>query len=200
MPTVRIQDLDFWDPVLEASLALQMTGIQTFILGKFEEKKYQVEPVAMRLLIWVVRCEVAFRGLKMNCIRALVYRCQPISSIEGTALGTKLATQIMHIRERVRTTLLSNPESIQEQIRTNLRLNATSGCPKHIYQALVKNLSVDSTKQSAHGQANIFQLDADSMCGGCRKFSHRIARWFDSPFGILSDEIVQWSKALGLEM
>lgn len=203
LPAVRVQDLDFWEPVLGATLALQMDGIQKYILAKFKNHRAGVAPKPVRILALATRSEMALRSsLKMNCIRALVYRHRPISPAEGVALGVKLVTQITHIRERVRTFIYSHSQSLQEEIGRHIPCSTPSICQRRIYQAIVNKLEADLTSISEEDTSDIFQAgilnDNSSYLCTCGSRGDVLARSLASRRWKLDVEIQRCAEALGL--
>ncbi|KDN44966.1 hypothetical protein RSAG8_05139, partial [Rhizoctonia solani AG-8 WAC10335] len=95
LPAVQVKDFNVWEPVLEATLALQMPSIQRYIMAGFEQDEQNIPLEAVGLLSWAMRCDAPLEALKFECFRTLAYRRQSLSQNEGMILGAKTATVVM---------------------------------------------------------------------------------------------------------
>src|SRR5690349_3006141 len=111
-PPVLVKDLDTWEPVLEATDALQMIGVQNYILSQFQDDKAGIGSKPTRLFSWAMRSELPLDTLKLECFYALAYRCRPLSAAEMNTLGCETSAQVVRTRENLRLFLL-NPTSAE---------------------------------------------------------------------------------------
>lgn len=201
VPEVWAKDINHWEPVLEATRALQMTGVQNCILDKFENDTSGISSEPVKLLAWALRSDVPLEKLKLECTRALVYRCLPILPNEGITLGGKAVAQLMYTRERVRALLasLSGLGSLAQNIILSDSCGSPSSCRGKIYQAIIKNMNMDPQKKPKHSlQADIFQIDDNSMCDVCRPNKVSLASTLKAPNGRLDQEIRRCINTLEL--
>ncbi|CAE6469800.1 unnamed protein product [Rhizoctonia solani] len=180
LPTVQVKDFNTWEPVLEATLALQMPSIQRYILAGFEKDERNISLEAVGLLSWAIRCDAPLEALKFECFRTLAYRRQSLSQNEGILLGAKTATAVMRIRERIRSLFIFS-DALQRDIRPHNTCGTRSACQKYIFQQIVKNLTMDpfapETTKTSHDQSDIFQIDSEGMyCYECGPTLVEIAR------------------------
>ncbi|CAE6349374.1 unnamed protein product [Rhizoctonia solani] len=180
LPTVQVKDFSAWEPVLEATLALQMPSIQRYIMEGFEADQHNIALEAVNLLGWAVRCDAALEALKFECFRTLAYRRQSLSQHEGMFLGAKTTTAIMRIRERIRSLFIFS-DALQKDIRPHGTCGTRIACQKYIFQQIVKNLTMDpfapETTENSQDNSDIFQIDSGGLyCYECGPTLVEIAR------------------------
>lgn len=195
LPTVRIQDLDAWEPVLEATLALQMADIRAHIISKFKSDTTAIPSEAIRLLTWVMRPEIECNELKLDCIRALVYRRLPITSSEAAVLGTKTTSEIMYIREQVRTFLSARTTPITISA---IYCTTRKDCEEKILKAIIQNMTTDWMSRPDQGKLDIFLIDNFFACQTCTLNRNYLAGSLKQTSGELDKEIVRCAKVVGL--
>lgn len=199
VPEVWAKDINQWEPILEATRALQMTGVQNCILDKFENDISGISSEPAKLLAWAIRSDVPLEKLKLECARALVFRCLPILPNEGVTLGGKATAQLMYTRERVRASLSTLSGTLPQSIILSDSCHSPSSCRNKIYQAILKNMNTDPQKKFKHSlQADIFQIDDNSMCDACRPNKVTLANTLKAPNGRLDQEIRRCMNALEL--
>lgn len=159
VPSVMAKDLDIWEPVLEATVALQIPDVQAAILSKLQADR-DFPTVASRLLKIATKIDV--KDLKTECIRALAYRVQPLSLAEGVNLGAALTVQVMDIREKVR-------QKIYNRLNwETMDVSETCKKPQHC-RSLIVNMIQATLGQSPVSKPNIFDIDDHpNLCGPCR--------------------------------
>ncbi|CAE6437614.1 unnamed protein product [Rhizoctonia solani] len=180
LPTIRVKDFSAWEPVLEATLALQMPGIQRYIMSGFEADEDNIPSQVINLLGWAVRCDTPLEALKFECFRTLAYRRQALSQDEGMFLGAKTTTTVMRIRERIRSLFIFS-ETLQKDIRPHSTCGTRAACQKYVFQQIVKNLTMDTfgpeTPEDSQDNADIFQIDSGGLyCYECGPTLIEIAR------------------------
>ncbi|CAE6466708.1 unnamed protein product [Rhizoctonia solani] len=180
LPAIQVKDFNTWEPVLEATLALQMPGIQRYIIAGFEQDEHSISLEAVSLLSWAMQCDAALETLKFECLRTLAYRRRSLSQNEGILLGAKTATAVMRIRERIRSLFIFS-DALQRDIRPHNTCGTRSACQKYIFQQIVKNLTMDpfapETTETNQDQSDIFQIDSGGMyCYECGPTLVEIAR------------------------
>ncbi|KAJ1302370.1 hypothetical protein OPQ81_001183 [Rhizoctonia solani] len=180
LPTVQVKDFGDWEPVLEATLALQMPSIQRYIMAGFEQDEHNIASNAVDLLGWAMRCDAPLQALKFECFRTLAYRRQSLSQNEGIFLGVKAATAVMRIRERIRSLFIFS-DALQKDIRPHRTCGTRVACQKYIFQQIVKNLTIDpfapDTLECIQDKSDIFQIDSeDFYCYECGPTLVEIAR------------------------
>ncbi|CAE6370078.1 unnamed protein product [Rhizoctonia solani] len=180
LPVVQVKDFNIWAPVLEATLALQMPGIQRYIMESFERDEHSIPLEAVGLLSLAMRCDAPLDTLKFECFRTLAYRRQSLSQNEGMLLGAKTATAVMRVRERIRSLFIFS-DALQKDIRPHNTCGTRGACQKYIFQQIVKNLSMDpfapGTTEETQDQSDIFQIDSGSFyCYECGPTLVEIAR------------------------
>ncbi|CAE6502052.1 unnamed protein product [Rhizoctonia solani] len=180
LPTVQVKDFNAWEPVLEATLALQMPSIQRYIMANFELDGDNIALEAVNLLSWAIRCEAPLEALRFECFRALAYRRRSLSQNEGMLLGAKTATAVMQIRERIRSLFIFS-DALQKDVRPHSTCGTRTACQKHVFQQIVKNLTMDpfgpETTECAQDNSDIFQIDSSCFyCYECGPTLIEIAR------------------------
>lgn len=180
MPAIQVKQLYIWEPVLEATMALQMPSIQRYILTKFEQDHANVAFDPVNLLSWAMRSDAALDSLKLECFQILAYRRLSLSPTEGMILGVKAATLVMYVRERIRSMFISS-DSLQRDIVPHSTCGTKSACQKHIFHQIVKNLTMDPLalhlKDGIQDKSDIFQIESGGQyCYECGPTISDLAR------------------------
>jgi hypothetical protein len=165
-PVILVKELDIWEPVLRATIALQMDSTRKYILARLGDDKPNIPSKAIPLLKLVVQYEEAPKNLKLECLRTLAYRRKPISRHEATALGREATYQVMLVRERVRSCFFSN--QILANIDVSDSCDNPEACKDAIYQQIASNMSSESTSKSGGDKSDIFRMaKVDGLCHFC---------------------------------
>ncbi|KAF8596114.1 hypothetical protein BDV93DRAFT_78736 [Ceratobasidium sp. AG-I] len=94
LPNVTIKDLDVWEPVLDATLALQFTGIQDYISRGLCNDKKNIHLFTSRL--FNIADRIGDEDLKWECYYEFFYRVRPLSLDDGRILGASHLALITH--------------------------------------------------------------------------------------------------------
>lgn len=195
LPKVQIQDVDAWELVLEASLALQMLDVQTHITSAFQRNTAAIASEAVRFLSWVTRPEIKCDELKLGCIRALVHRRLPLLPAEAAVLGTKTTSELMYIREKVRTLLSTRSTPIAI---TAITCASHSDCQDKFFRAIDQNMTREWMHSPDQGKHDIFRIENIFACQACTMSKDYIASTLKYTSGALDKEILQCAKVVGL--
>ncbi|KAH7332541.1 hypothetical protein B0J17DRAFT_678106 [Rhizoctonia solani] len=119
LPVVQVKDFETWEPVLEATFALQMPSIQRYIMAGFEQDECNIALEAIGLLSWAMRCDAPLEALKFECFRTLALfifsdALQKDIRPHGTC-GTRIACQKYIFQEIVKNLTMDpfGPESAE---------------------------------------------------------------------------------------
>jgi hypothetical protein len=136
---VSIDDLDHWEPVLDATSALQIPSVQQYIIQGIRDDKQKISRDTPRLLRLAIR--IQREDLEWDCIFDLAYRAHPISPSECFALGLRTVVMVMTVRERARNHLK------YELSRYSLSQNCSKDCRSAIVQAIQRQLQTPSPER-----------------------------------------------------
>lgn len=179
-PPVLVKDFAQWQAVLEATEALQMTGVRNYILTRLQDDQADIKTEPIRLLGWAMRSELPLETLKLECVYALAYRCRPLSEAEMHVLGYKASAQVMRARERIRGLFLSNAASVKFTLllsRLDIRIQPPCGrqeCQNIIFKEIIQNLSKDSPacdSEQEQDNSSVFRIllkNVSGLCHACR--------------------------------
>ncbi|CAE6467676.1 unnamed protein product [Rhizoctonia solani] len=188
-PKISAHDIEIWDYVLKATVALQMTHTRKVILDGLSDDAANIKSNPVEFFRISMDYEEAPRDLIVESLAILAYRCQRITPEEVGALGEKGTCYVNHTRERVREGLVLLSEG------DNLRIEATpelleylgdkrSACRKAIFRKLIDNMSVsDKHRRTDNEASNIFDLGScPRLCDSCVKQGSLNRRLFEAVF------------------
>ncbi|CAE6429888.1 unnamed protein product [Rhizoctonia solani] len=174
LPAISSKDLPIWEPVLETTSALDMLGIQQYILDQLASDTTNILPAPEKLLRWATRFD--HEGLLLEGLRTFAYRRLPPSPGEVMALGEHGAN-VMFTRERLRTVLLSQPMTwLEDEICPHNMCSRRPTCRAAILKSIVQNLTISPNKLHKDDMSDIFQVAPDGLCGRCQPIRVELAR------------------------
>ncbi|CAE7185919.1 unnamed protein product [Rhizoctonia solani] len=174
LPTVTSKDFATWEPVLEAASALDMLGIQEYILDQLARDTTNISSAPDKLLQWAMR--FGHQGLILESLRIFAYRRLPLSPGEVIILGEH-AARVLFTRERIRTTLLSQPVAwLEDEIYPHNMCSKRPSCRAAILKAVVQNLTISPNKLPKGDVSDIFQVAPDGLCARCQPIRVELAR------------------------
>ncbi|KAH7332543.1 hypothetical protein B0J17DRAFT_709589 [Rhizoctonia solani] len=142
LPAISHNDFSTWEPVLEATSALDMTSIQEYILDQLADNPTTIPHALgpLKMLQWAARA--SHDGLMLEGLRTLAWRRLPILPSEVEVLGINLTAQAMYVRERARTGLLSQQISwLEEDIHPHNLCPSRDICRAKIFKTITRNLT-----------------------------------------------------------
>ncbi|KDN44967.1 hypothetical protein RSAG8_05140, partial [Rhizoctonia solani AG-8 WAC10335] len=192
LPAVLSKDIPIREPVLEATSALDMLGIQECILDQLAGDMSNISPAPEKLLQWGTRFDhrglmleekllqwgtrFDHRGLMLEGLRIFVYRRLPLSPGEVITLGEH-ASRVMFARERIRIMLLSQPLNwLEDEIYPHNMCSRRPGCRTAVLKAIIQNLTVSPNKLPKDDTSDIFQVASDGLCARCQPIRVEVAR------------------------
>lgn len=161
-PPILVKDFAEWERVLEATEALQMTGVQNFILARLQDDKGEIKTTPVRLLGWAIRSELPLEVLKLECFLTLAYRRRPLSETEVNLLGGKATAEVIRVREKIRGLFLSNStsaESLLSHIHTHSSCTRNLYCRTVAFKQIIHNMTKDDPTNE-QDDSDIFQIDS----------------------------------------
>lgn len=192
-PVILVKELDIWEPVLRATITLQMDSTRKYILSKLANDRPNIPSKAIPLLRLAIHYDEAPENLKLECLRTLAYRRKSISRQESTALGEEATYMVMLVRERVRGCFFSN--QLLENIDVSASCKNPVACRDAIYQQLACNLSSESAIKSDRDKSDIFRMSrVDGLCSSCHP--ERLTLASSLKFNLLDQEIQRCMEAV----
>ncbi|KAH7332542.1 hypothetical protein B0J17DRAFT_151299 [Rhizoctonia solani] len=174
LPIVLSKDFPTWEPILEAASALDMVGIQEYILDQLAGDITYISPVPDKLFQWATRA--SHQALMAESLRIFAYRRLPLSPEEVITLGEH-AAQVMFARERVRTTILSQPTTwLEDEIHPHNMCSRRSRCRLVVLKAIIQNLTTSPNKLPKDDVSDILQVAPDGLCPRCQPIRVELAR------------------------
>ncbi|KAG8727876.1 hypothetical protein FRC11_012275, partial [Ceratobasidium sp. 423] len=174
LPVILSKDFPTWEPVLEATSALDMAGIQEYILDQLACDTTDISSTPEKLLQWATRA--SHQGLKLEGLRIFAYRRLPLSPGEVITLGEH-AAQAMFTRERIRTMLLSQPVTwLEDEIYPHNMCSRRPGCRTAILKAIIQNITIPPNNLPKGDVSDIFQVAPDGLCLRCQPIRVELAR------------------------
>ncbi|CAE6487244.1 unnamed protein product [Rhizoctonia solani] len=181
LPAISHNDFSTWEPVLEATFALDMAGIQEYILDRLADNPTTIPHALgpLKMLQWAARA--SHDGLMLEGLRTLAWRRLPILPSEVEVLGTKLTAQAMYVRERARTGLLSQQITwLEEDIHPHNLCSSRDVCRAKIFKTITRNLTMSPKELPSNDVSDIFQLPelsgSNGPCSRCQSIKADIAR------------------------
>ncbi|CAE7185912.1 unnamed protein product [Rhizoctonia solani] len=181
VPNVSHNDFSTWEPVLEAAFALDMTGIQEYILDRLADNPTSNPHPSgpLKMLHWAAR--TSHDGLMLEGLRTLSWRRLPILPSEIQVLGDSLAARAMYIRERARTGLLSQQLSwVEEDIHPHNLCSTRDACRVKIFKSITRNLTISPKELPSNDVTDVFQLPEPGSsygpCSRCQSIRSDISR------------------------
>lgn len=178
-PSVLVKELDIWEPVLQATASLQIDSVRKYILSKLLHDKPNIPSEAARLLGIAYQYDETPEDLKLECVRVIVYRRQPLSPTEGATLGGETTARLMSVRERLQHSFLS--ATFLPIIPVGHGCTQKTTCQEVINQLIIVNIIQPKPKRVSPNGPDIFHIAEDSeMCGICgplrTTLTHKIRR------------------------
>ncbi|KDN44970.1 hypothetical protein RSAG8_05143, partial [Rhizoctonia solani AG-8 WAC10335] len=180
LPKISHNDFITWEPVLEAASALDMIGIQEYILDQLADNPTSIPHPSgpLKMLHWAAR--TSHDGLMLEGLRTLAWRRLPILPSEIAVLGDTLAARAMYIRERARTGLLSQQLPwLEEDIHPHNLCSTRDVCRARIFKAITRNLILSPKELPSNDVSDIFQLSelsgSNGLCSRCQSIKSDIA-------------------------
>ncbi|CAE6429894.1 unnamed protein product [Rhizoctonia solani] len=181
LPKISHNDFPTWEPVLEVTFALDMAGIQEYILDRLADNPTDIpHPFGpLNMLRWAARA--SHDGLMLEGLRTLAWRRLPILPSEIAVLGEGLAARAMYVRERARTGLLSQQLSwLEEDIHPHNMCSSRDACRAKIFKIINRNLTLSPKELPSNDVSDIFQIPEVSgnngLCPRCQSIRPDIAR------------------------
>ncbi|KAG8680621.1 hypothetical protein FRC11_002211 [Ceratobasidium sp. 423] len=169
-PRVSVKNIEEWEPVLKATVTLQMKVTREYIWGKLNLDASNIKSNAVELLRLSMEYEEASHFFINSCLRILGYRRKRITPHEVSILGEKTTCLVNHTRERIRESLFKTLAEFSRS--TDSSITSTTGtervgCKKIVLQKIVDNLS-DKKAQSMDESPDIFRIDGHhGICVKC---------------------------------
>lgn len=152
--------------MLQATVALDMTGVEKCILDQLAADTSNISSEAVKLLSWAKRG--AHEALQLECFRRLAHRRRPMSHTEMAALGIHVTAQVMYVRERFRTLLLAT-DDLPPDIQLHNRCTQRSTCAKKIFDEIVSNLHDSPRDIPEQDASDVFNIKVpSSLCSSCK--------------------------------
>lgn len=171
-PPILVKDFAKWEPVLNATEALQMTSVQNYILSRFQDNQADVKTEPIRLLSWAMRSGLPLESLRLECFYALAYRRRPLSGAEINVLGGESTALVVRIREKIRGLFFLIPDSagsLMTYIPTYTGCKQRSAHQSAIFEQIIRNMTEDdppSDSGSKQDNLNILQILHEEIPGG----------------------------------
>ncbi|KAF8596115.1 hypothetical protein BDV93DRAFT_611078 [Ceratobasidium sp. AG-I] len=183
LPTATVKELDVWEPVLYATVALEFLGIQENIAKQLSADKKNFLTSTSRLLNIANR--INSDELKLDCYYEFVYRTIPLSLSEFAILEGPDLPIITQVRELVRDDVWILTRA---DVDTSALCRAPSTCSQNLVQLIRKQLG---KRNQAHMAGSIFDIpEASNLCthcdsqrsklaSGCRtkKLDEKVRKW-----------------------
>ncbi|CAE6349352.1 unnamed protein product [Rhizoctonia solani] len=174
LPVILSKDFPIWEPVLEATSALDMAGIREYILDQLAGDLTSIPSSPEKLLRWGISS--SHQSLILEMLRFFAYRRLPLSEEEVITLGEH-AARVMFVRERVRTTFLSNPlVRFGRDISPHNMCSKRTECRKFIIEAIVQNMTGSPNEIPKDDASDIFQVTSNRVCAQCQPIKLEMAR------------------------
>ncbi|KAF8596124.1 hypothetical protein BDV93DRAFT_563667 [Ceratobasidium sp. AG-I] len=160
LPTVTVKELDLWEPVLDATSALELLGTQNCIVKMLCADKKHFLSSTSRLLNLANR--INHEELKWCCYYEFFHRIQPLSFSECAVLGASDLSVITRIRELVRGEIwtLTRTDMVTGKLCKDPR-----GCSELILSLVRKQIG--KCNQIA-AKGSIFETsESTSLCSHC---------------------------------
>jgi hypothetical protein len=138
LPVILSKDFSVWEPVLQATSALDMVDIQEYILDQLAADVTSLPSSPEGLLHWAIRC--SHQALTVAILRFFAYRRLPLSPEEVITLGEHTA-RVMFVRERVRTKFLSSSSRLVHDISPHNMCTKRTECRQIVIEAISHNMT-----------------------------------------------------------
>ncbi|KAF8596123.1 hypothetical protein BDV93DRAFT_528284 [Ceratobasidium sp. AG-I] len=173
LPAVKVKELDVWEPVLDAAIALELPEIQDYILKRLARDKKYLHLESSRLLKIAER--TGDEDLKWECYFDLFYRVGPISLTDAIALGSSNLALITHVREQVRNDLMWKlaPADMDKS-----KLCTKANCQRYLVEAIRLRMN---TPPKNHPACDVFDIqESTSLCASCNGARVKLANSYRS--------------------
>jgi hypothetical protein len=167
------QDFSIWEPVLQAISALDMVGIQEYILDQLSADLTSVPSSSEKLLQWAVPC--SHQVLTVESLRFFAYRHLPLSP-EEVITPREHTAWVMFVRERVRTEFLSNSSQLVHDISSHNMCPKRTECRKTIIEAILRNVTGSLGNIPKGNTSDIFKVTSKRLlCTYCHPIKLEMA-------------------------
>jgi hypothetical protein len=179
-------ELDYWEPVLDASVALEIGCLQNDILKKLGADKKKISKVTPRLLNIANRLDDD--DLRWDCYYDLVYRAHSISRKCCTDLGSELAL-ITTVRERVRNDLMW--ELTADDINCSKACLTPDSCREGLVEVIHQQMQAPSPSRMF---SSVFDIGTnDNICQCCDAYRVKLANSYRTKQ--LDQKVEGWIEA-----
>ncbi|KAF8596121.1 hypothetical protein BDV93DRAFT_563664 [Ceratobasidium sp. AG-I] len=191
LPSVETKDLGYWEPVLDASLALQVPSIESYILEKLGCTRKASPSMTARLLGIATR--LGYEDLKWECYFDLIYRTYPLGLGELEVLEKQTIELITTIRELVRDDLAW--ELNDEDVQASKACQRPAGCRDVIVQSIRERLRDFSGNNM--GEC-VFDIEnSGGLCQSCDRSCRLLAHSYRR--NSLDETVRGWIADRGLD-
>ncbi|KAG8723836.1 hypothetical protein FRC11_002287, partial [Ceratobasidium sp. 423] len=163
--TISVRQLDEWEPVLQATVPLQMDDTRKFILAELDKDTPNIKNNTARLLRLALEYEEAPSSLRVACLRILACRRKQITPDEVHTLGGEGTCLVNRVREAVRESLNAFAIKLFSQKRSGMR-SEHAGCVSGAFSRMLQTPS-NLRLQRADDTYDIFQDAPGYVCDVC---------------------------------